>query len=363
MKCLKCQKTIKNKSFYGLHFNCFVEWFELEDLSNFSEIDVKYSSNYSSIEKTTDSFYHGRYRKYSAQLGGQQYILKVQESEYPDLPAMEYLCNKIASLLNLNVPQYYLIRYQEDGYDINSVDSVAQEESKKNQEDGHDISSMDSVAKEGSKKNQEEVVHASSTKYLERQTGLMTFVTRNFMQDYVGTLNHIYKYLPKGEKNYNCENIIKVINEQTGKFSDVEKFVEICLFDAFIGNNDRHGRNLGIIDTGRKKILAPMYDNPSFLGTQKDDEFLLAHFNPSGVIQTSDSKEPKPLDYIREFKRLKLEKLCFRFIQKIIDKFPVAVEEIKSAAISERRKKAFINLLTSRLKKYKQAMEEDFKNV
>lgn len=331
MRCIRCQTSITGESFYGLHASCFLEWFELTDLSEFSDLDLKkstrYSSGHSSIEKTTNSFYHGRYRKYSAKLGSKQYILKVQESQYPDLPATEYVCNRIASLLGLNVPKYYLIRYQ-GAIEIDQVQSINEKESQK--------------------KHEQEPI---------------AFITRNFMQNYVGTLNHIYKYLPKGEKNYNCENIIKVIREQTGRLVDVKKFVEICLFDTFIGNHDRHGRNLGIIDTGKNRKLAPMYDNPSFLGIQKDDEFLLAHFNPSGAIWTSDSKEPKLSDYIREFKKLKLEKPCQKFIKKIIDKFPLLIKEIQHSEISERRKKAFVNLLNNRLKGCRKSIEEDFKNV
>ena len=330
MICFKCQKSIKGVNVYGLHANCFLEWFELKDLLKFSDLDPKkstrYSDNHSSIKKMTDSFFHGRYRKYSAKLGTVQYILKVQEPKYPDLPATEYICNKIASLLNLYVPEYYLIRYQETKND--QTHSIDEEEPKK----------------------------------LHKQ-GLIAFITRNFMQDYVGTLNHIYKYLPKGEKNYSCENLIKVISEQTGKLVDVERFVEICLFDTFIGNHDRHGRNLGIIDTGKSRRLAPMYDNPSFLGTQKDDKFLLSHFNPSGVIRTSDSKEPKLLDYIREFKRLKLGSSCHKFIKKIINRFPLVIEEVQSSIISKRRKKAFVNLLNDRLKNCKESIKEGFKNV
>ena len=331
MICFKCQTAIKGESVYGLHANCFLEWFELTDLSEISDLDLKkstrYSSGHSSIEKTADSFYHGRYRKYSAKLGSRQYILKVQESQYPDLPATEYVCNKIASLLGLNVPKYYLIRYQ-GAIEMDQVQSINEKESQK--------------------KHEQEPI---------------AFITRDFMQDYVGTLNHIYKYLPKGEKNYNCENIVNIIKEQTGKLADVERFVEICLFDTFIGNHDRHGRNLGIIDTGKNRKLAPMYDNPSFLGIQKDDEFLLAHFSPSGAIWTSESKEPKLLDYVREFKKLKIEKPCKNLIKKIIDKFPLIIKEIQNSEISERRKKAFVNLLNNRLKDCKKSMEKDIKDV
>ena len=308
MKCLKCKKNIKKTSFYGLHASCFIDGFKLTQPSDFSDLDPKKTISYtdnSSLTKAKDSFYHGQYRKYSAKLNSIQYILKVQEPQFPDLPLIEYVCNKIAVLLSLKVPEFYLIMYRAEA----------------------------------------------------NQKGLLTFVTRNFTQDYVGALQHIYKYLPKGDKHYNCENIMKVIKEQTGRLNDMETFIRICLFDAFIGNNDRHGRNLGIIDTGRNKKLAPMYDNPSHFGIE-DERLLQADFNISCVIRTSLTKNPKFLDYIQEFKRLKFDKVCFQFIQKIVKKYPLILEEIKSSDISQNRKKAFITFLSARLKDCKQAIEE-----
>ncbi len=311
MKCLKCKKPIKNHNSYGLHTDCFVKWFKLSDLAEFSNLDrqktLGASTESGRITKTTDSFYHGRYLKYSAQLNNTQYILKVMEHKYPDLPATEYLCNKIASILSLAVPEYYLIRFKDE----NSPSQI-------------------------------------------------TFVTKNFMQGKTGALHHIYKYLPKGDKHYNCETIIKVIQQQTGKLNNVERFVEICLFDSLIGNGDRHGRNLGIIDTGKNKTLAPMYDNPSFIGTE---ELLGAQFNISGAVWTLASKKPKTIDYIKEFKRLNLETPCLKFTKKIIHQFPVLIEEIKTSEIAEKRKQAFIKYLNSKLSDFKKAVKEDLENV
>ena len=313
MKCLKCRKIIENQDFFGLHINCFIDWFDLSEPLKFSDLDPK-SNDTGNIKKMKDSFYHGQYRKYSAKLNSIQYILKVQEPQCPDLPAVEYLCNKIAELLNLKVPKYYLIRFSDE-----------------KQKDRQQLN-----------KNQKQ--------------GLLTFVTRNFTQDYVGSLHHIYKFLPKGDKHYNCENLIKIIKEQTKKQKDVESFVKICLFDAFIGNNDRHGRNLGIIDTGRSKKLAPMYDNPSYLGAA-DERLLRSHFNISCAIRTSTAQEPKFLDYVQEFKKLKLEKACLQFIKKIISACPLILEEIENSEICQNRKKAFITFLSARLKDCKKSIE------
>ena len=301
MKCLKCKKPITGKSYYGLHVHCFVVWFKISDLSDFAELDHKKPANLSSgsysFQKTKDSFYHGQYLKYSTQLNGVHYILKVQEQKYPDLPATEYLCNKIASLLKLNVPEYYLICFADNK---------------------------------------------------DQQKGLMTFVTKNFMQSRPSTLKHIYHYLPKGDKNYNCENIIQALKNQTGKLSDVESFVEICLFDSLIGNGDRHGRNLAIIDTGKTKLLAPMYDNPSFIGLQPEN-MLGGQFHFSGCIFTSTANKPKMSDYIKEFTRLNLKAPCVKFFKKVNTKFQFLIKEVEESEISEKRKQAFIRYLNNSL--------------
>ena len=223
---------------------------------------------------------------------------------------MEYICNKTASLLNLDIPKYYLIRYQG--------------ENKKDSDPRGD-----------------------------KEPGLITFVTRNFMQDYKGgTLHHIYKFLPKGEANHNCEKIINVLFQQTGRLVDIAKFIKICLFDSLIGNNDRHGRNLGIIDTGKHKKLAPMYDNPSFFGIEKD-EIISANFNISGSIWTSFSKEPTLLDYIQEFKVLGFEKICLQFLDKAKSQSQKIIKEVEFSKISKKKKKAFIKFLNKQLKSMK----------
>lgn len=308
MICLKCRKSIKKQSIYGLHTACYKDWFKLSDAVQLSHLDPKKqntSGSLSNIKKTTDTFYHGQYLKYSAQLNEVKYILKVQQGKYPDLPGAEYTCNQIAVLLELKVPQYYLIKFQT-------------------------ISDQNPKGKP--------------------KTSL-TFVTKNFMQNFTGTLNHIYKFLPKGDRYYTCEELIKVIQKQTSEPKAEERFVEICLFDALIGNNDRHGRNLGIIDTGKNQMLAPMYDNPSYIGIAKD-ELLDIPFNISGCIQTSASKKPTVKDYLKEFKKLGFSKVCTHFIEKLINKSPEIIKEVNHSEISKRRKNAFIKFLNNRKKDF-----------
>ena len=100
-----------------------------------------------------------------------------------------------------------------------------------------------------------------------------------------------------------CENLLSIISEVTGRFVDIETFIKVCLFDSLIGNHDRHGRNLGFLVTSKGSTLAPIYDNPSALGLENGD-WLKADFSPKGRITTKKSEEPTTKDYVIEFKRL-----------------------------------------------------------
>ncbi|OGT61509.1 MAG: hypothetical protein A3E85_05345 [Gammaproteobacteria bacterium RIFCSPHIGHO2_12_FULL_45_12] len=297
MKCLKCKIVIDVAPIYGLHEECFIASFGLQNSAKFQDLDPKKSSSKQSgaeIKKKVDTFFQGVYLKYSAKLGQVSYILKIQEPEYPDLPAIEYLCNQIAELLGMDIPPYHLINFN----------------------------------------------------------GRITFVTRNFMQDYIGALQHIYKYLPIGEENHNCEEIVKAILNNTGKLADVAKFIDICLFDSLIGNNDRHGRNLGIIETADLKKLSPVYDNPSFIGIQ--DDFLLdSDTNPSGCIWTKVSKNPKPQDYIEEFARLGHETISEKFRKKIITQSSNIINLVNDSDLPAKRKNAFIRLIEKRMRDFR----------
>ncbi len=247
LQCLKCLAPIGNEAHYGLHPNCFRAWFEVDGLPKFTSLILKQSSKGEepSNDGRNSSFFHGQYKKYSADLSGCPYILKVRQASAPELPELEFLCNQIAEFIKLPVAQYYILEMMGD----------------------------------------------------------KAFVTRNFI-DRSGhaSLSHIYTYFADGEAR-TCENIIRVIDEQTHRFADVETFVMMCLFDSLIGNHDRHGRNLGIIVTPRGSRLAPIYDNPSVVGIHSGD-WLKADIGFEGRIPTKASEHPTISHYVKEFIRL-----------------------------------------------------------
>ena len=117
MKCFKCNINLKNEDEiqYGLHKKCFLDWFSLGKVSEFTELfshagsDPEISVNH--LSKYNSSFFHGKFKKYSASLDENEYILKVEESDYPELPAVEFLCYQIARHLDIIIPDFYYINF------------------------------------------------------------------------------------------------------------------------------------------------------------------------------------------------------------------------------------------------------------
>ena len=297
-KCFKCQKPLEiAASVHGLHKECFLGWFKLDSNSTAEFRDVALRSEKSDsamLSKSINvSFFQGKFKKYSAKLDKRSYILKVQDKkDYPELPHVEYLSNQIAHKLGLMIPNFYLICF------LNELD---------------------------------------------------TFVVHNFMDNYTpGNLIHIYHFIQDNQP-FSCVRIVKIIEEKIGRIEAVKQFVFLCLFDALIGNHDRHGRNIAFIETKKGLELAPFYDNPSYIGIE-DQNFLLAQHNPRGKIETSLTNELTMKDYVSEFHQMGYG-AWLREFRKQFDS--VSIEQmIKNSFLSEKRQMAFSSLMERRIKEF-----------
>lgn len=156
-------------------------------------------------------------------------------------------------------------------------------------------------------------------------------------------LEHIYKFRP--DEDHSCETLIRVISEITKLPYDVEVFLHTLLFDALIGNHDRHGRNLAFIVTPAKTTLSPIYDNVSYLSLVSGP-LLAADFNPTGRIATQQTKEPSMSHYVEELKRLGYQDTIVAFSQKI--KIPKIEAIIDQSFCSEQMKQALKKLINKR---------------
>lgn len=290
MNCCRCLGNLGNeKSWYGLHSTCFTEWFNLPEACSFLDLVARSQSLAPRDESTLPiSFFSGAYRKYSARLGEDRFILKIRQHEYPELPATEFLCNQIYESLKIAIPAYYLIHFPENDF---------------------------------------------------------CFVTKNFMpQSTDAALLHIYHFLKKGQQ-YDCETLLTIIGEQTKRKTEQERFVHLTLADSLIGNHDRHGRNLGFIQSIKGMHLTPFYDNPSALALE-EHSLLGADLQPRGAIFTQETDKPTMKDYIREWRRLGYGKAIDRFSHRYsLNKIQALIEK---SHISDKRKKAILRIITTR---------------
>jgi hypothetical protein len=244
-RCFNCLRALRGGSTHGLHQECFRNWFGVDGSHTPFQLTMKTSGNSNDPNAEINfSFFHGKFRKYSAKLGRSSYIIKVRQPSFPDLPAMEFLCNQLAKKLGVNVPDFYFIL--------------------------------------------------------------------------------------------------------------LERFIKLCLFDVFIGNHDRHGRNLALIQTAQGKLLSPTYDNPSCLGIE-EESFLKAILEPCGKIHSSRSKEPKMREYALDFCEMGYEKLVRQFYLSIA--FQEIVGLVSTSFISLVRKTAFSKLLHRRYHELKEAID------
>ncbi len=246
--------------------------------------------------KNNTSFFHGAFKKYSAEINSVQYILKMGQSDFPELPLVEWISNKIYKGLGILVADFYMIKFE------NSID---------------------------------------------------TFVTKNFMDRSTRkNLIHIYHFIGDGF-DYNCEAILKVISEKCGSYIDIKNFIEMTMCDSLVGNHDRHGRNIALIQKDPALFqMAPVYDNPSYIGIE-DDVLLGADLNPKGKIFTSLTNEPTLKDYVYEFTRLGFAEIVDGFIAKIKEKNEFIVELIEASNLSSKRKNAFLKIINKRIEEIK----------
>ena len=103
------------------------------------------------------------------------------------------------------------------------------------------------------------------------------FVDMNFIQHI-----DILSYLNKNEKErnnfYTISNIKKVLdNLNVNLFAD---FVKIMIFDALVGEQDRHEENWGIIIVNNHYYISPLYDNGcSLLREFKNDNLANQYYS------------------------------------------------------------------------------------
>ncbi|GAA0455548.1 HipA family kinase [Alkalibacillus silvisoli] len=105
--------------------------------------------------------------------------------------------------------------------------------------------------------------------------------------------------------NYTISNIIKALKP----YKLESEFVKIPIFDALIGNQDRHCDNWGIITKNNEYNLSPIYDNGTSLGFNTSDDYISKALNDNRTLQgfcnrgktligLDDKRKPKHLEVL-----------------------------------------------------------------
>lgn len=158
-------------------------------------------------------------------------------------------------------------------------------------------------------------------------------------------------------KHYDFFNVINVLSE----FQLDRDFIKIPIFDAFIGNQDRHCDNWGIIDSKNGYSIAPIYDSGASLGFQLKEERINLMFKDSNMLRAfndrsqsmiglPDKKRPRFLDLlpvIRQYYPTEvresiylINKISEDLLEGILEPIP---EEVMSITYKKWVKKVLIN--------------------
>ncbi|GLG01255.1 hypothetical protein Alches_12940 [Alicyclobacillus hesperidum subsp. aegles] len=161
--------------------------------------------------------------------------------------------------------------------------------------------------------------------------------------------------------DYNISVIVEVLQE----YGLDKDFMAIPVFDAFIGNQDRHCDNWGIIRSRDTFKLAPLYDNGCSLGHLVKDEdipdmlrdeerFLGFIRRGKSLIGLPDRKKPKYLELLTHI-QMKYPNVVFKnleCLESLTDSALIAIlNEVPDAYMSP-IKKDFVHHLINKRKNW-----------
>ena len=181
------------------------------------------------------------------------------------------------------------------------------------------------------------------------------------LQDFASLKNRM---IDSERQGYGTEliDILQTIDEQTlvDRDSLLERFWDMFVVDAFIGNWDRHNGNWGFLydDRTDEMTLAPVYDCGSCLYPQADEQIMEAVLSDPGernhriyniplsaIMQ--DGKKIKYFDYISSLQN----EDCNRALKRIVPRIDMGkIKEIidHTPFISDLQKKFYLTMLTER---------------
>lgn len=181
------------------------------------------------------------------------------------------------------------------------------------------------------------------------------------LQDFASLKNRM---IDSERQGYGTEliDILQTIDEQTlvDRDSLLERFWDMFIVDAFIGNWDRHNGNWGFLydDRTDEMTLAPVYDCGSCLYPQADEKIMEAVLSDSvernhriyNIPLSAIMQEGRKIKYFDYISSLQNEE-CNRALKRIVPR--IDMEKIKEIIdltpfISDLQKKFYLTMLTER---------------
>lgn len=150
------------------------------------------------------------------------------------------------------------------------------------------------------------------------------FVIPKIGQEHTDILEFLTNDKANRKEFYSLANIIKCLNNINVEL--LSGFIKIMIFDALVGETDRHEENWEITKYNGKVKLSPLYDNGCNLLWQCNENDLLKFEQSSNIFNDYIWKSPTCI-----FDNQKRKYKHFELIEELYKRYPKKVEEsIKS---------------------------------
>ena len=196
--------------------------------------------------------------------------------------------------------------------------------------------------------------------------------------EFIQSKNRYYDKDKMIDVNTNAQYSVQMIQDSISDIVDINKFYKVILFDALIGNSDRHHSNWGIINKRtQSKVfnnvidvsfdICPLYDNGSSLCAYEDNSNLEIFFRDKmkfeALVNTKSKsaigwKNQRPIRHFELLQKIRensyeltlpyIEKIKHNITEENINK---VLDEFNNNIISENMKKLLKMYLLERRKR------------
>lgn len=185
--------------------------------------------------------------------------------------------------------------------------------------------------------------------------GVLNYLFINRIEEeHDDAVSYINKDASQRKDFYTIENIKKCLDAiDKNLFND---FLKIMVFDALVGETDRHEENWGITKSKKGYKISPLYDNGCNLVRNFKDEKLLQEYESGKKTFKDYINKPKSViykdDHSGQYKLVELIEFLYEKYPEQIKKELINLDKLTESKIEEIVNKISNDLLTELHKKY-----------